>query len=103
MSETSVIQHCEICNCLLPLPLIKHCGRCMDLSDNIDMLATRSEKARAALLGMLLTPSMAKAILEMENTVESEWSRSYTVGNAAWLLLVEAAEEITGKTAEFRS
>jgi hypothetical protein len=51
---------------------------------------------------ILLTTEMAEAILSMEDSVTSEWSRSYTTDDAAWLLLVEAAEEITGKTAGFR-
>lgn len=60
-------QHCELCNCLLPLPFIKQCGRCMDLCDNIDMLAGRRDEARAVLLSMLLTPSMVAALAEVED------------------------------------
>ena len=51
---------------------------------------------------ILLTTDMAKAILDMEDSVTCEWSRSHTAESPAWLLLVEAAEEITGKTAYFR-
>ncbi len=98
MSETIVTQRCELCNCPLPLPLIKKCGRCMDLIDHITVLTDRSEKARAILLGVLLTPSMAAAIVDIDDAYSDGEADDYDPSREeGWRQLATIANDVYSK------
>jgi hypothetical protein len=60
--------------------------------------AVKNKKAREWLMGKMMTGSMANAIIDMDNIGWSEGLGPETDARAdAWDVLVNSAEEVTGK------
>jgi hypothetical protein len=103
LEEIDMKDHnCEICGAALDpiLPLLTLCRRCLELHDLLLPL-THNEKARLALIGELMTPSMVAAIVDIDSAYGYGEANEYDVAQEeGWAQLANVARRVYSKKME---